>query len=116
MSFSEVLMFFAAIGAALSGVYIGRRQRKHRHTWTMWTRVWDDDKQVLTEIQERSCTGCGLHEKHDPAPACCPPHQWGKWFEVPLKNKGMGQQRDCDVCGVAQLRTIGSANEGINLQ
>lgn len=114
MTFAETLMGLALPVTLLVGAWLGKRARKHRHIWTPWSRVWDEAKQELTMVQERTCKGCGLLERNDPVPKTCPPHEWGKWVNgnITIKNGGTdrivgGQSRSCMRCGIETLRRSG---------
>jgi len=116
MSTLEWFLFIALLFSVVLGISLGYRNRKHRHTWTMWTRVWDDDRLELTQDQERVCAGCGLREFKayiDPsslAPKMCRPevgsseHDWGRWqpqkYRYPGGRVVDGQKRTCRVCGL----------------
>lgn len=122
MIVTNTLVFLVVPTAVVVGVILGYRNRKHRHTWTMWSRVWDDDKQELTMVQERSCTGCGFQEKNDPTPQPqCPPHEWGAWGSTPVSvSDGRGGRRDvggqsrtCVDCGIEQLRKVTDGNHQV---
>ena len=103
----EYILAAAVPGAVVAGAIWGRWQRKHRHIWTPWTRIWDEDKQVLTNDQERFCKECGFREDVEGNPEKCPPHRWGKWEEVSLKGGTVGQQHNCLDCGFGQLGKLG---------
>lgn len=92
----------------------------HKHKWTPWSRVFDVDKNELTQVQERVCAGCGLREEIVPPPpkppappGKCPPHRWGKWTPQkivvgPASNRKSvgGQARECMECGVEVIREV----------
>jgi hypothetical protein len=115
MTTPEVIMLIALPGVVLVSVWLGRHQRQHRHIWTPWSCVWKEDLSAPTEIQERTCKGCGFRERHDPADEQCPPHRWSKWEETSIvvndKDQEVGQGRTCLKCGLRQLRRVGDRDK-----
>lgn len=107
----EYLAWVLMPAAVVVGVVWGKWQRKHRHTWTPWTRIWDEDEQVLSKDQERFCRGCNLREESVYASGECPPHRWGRWEDWPIlynKKPERGQRRVCETCGGSTLRRVDS--------
>lgn len=109
----EYVVYGLVPTALVAGVVWGKWQRKHRHIWTPWSRIWDEAKSELTKDQERFCKGCGLRE--EAITPACPPHDWGKWYEVTMTKRAtdgrisfMGQQHDCLTCGYGETRSLTS--------
>jgi len=102
-----------AVAMYFLGMYMVKRG--HRHDWTPWSRVWSEEEQKLTMVQERVCKTCAFYEANDPTPVKeCPPHKWGKWEDggEGTFNDG-GQTRSCMLqahfctkCGVKSIQRI----------
>lgn len=104
MSWTLALLAATPLAAAMAAVSVVvtkehlKRRGTHVHDWTQWIKTEPN-------IQERFCHSCGFTETEDSNPKpVCPPHDWGKWEKTTLNGGTVGQGRNCQVCGIRQLR------------